>query len=56
MIALDSNILIYAHRDAVPEHGAARRAIELACDEPGGCGICFPVISEFWTVVTHPDA
>jgi hypothetical protein len=54
MTALDSNILIYAHRSAVPEHHAAMRAIEKAAAAPGGWGIAFPCIAEFWAVVTHP--
>lgn len=56
MIALDTNILIYAHRAAVPEHRAAVRAIELAADGPLGWAIPFPCIAEFWAVVTHPAA
>lgn len=35
---------------------AARRAIERALNSPGGCGICWPSIAEFWSVVTHPSA
>ncbi len=54
MIALDTNILIYAHRSAVPEHRAAMRAIEQAAAAPAGWGIAFPCIAEFWAVVTHP--
>ena len=54
MIALDSNILIYAHRSGVPEHRAAMRAIEDVAGHEGGWGIAFPCIAEFWAVVTHP--
>lgn len=54
MIALDSNILIYAHRSGVPEHRAAIRAIEDVAGHAGGWGIAFPCIAEFWAVVTHP--
>lgn len=56
MIALDTNILIYAHRSAVPEHSAAMRAIEKAAVAPRGWGIAFSCIAEFWAVVTHPGS
>jgi uncharacterized protein len=54
MIALDTNLLIYAHRSSVPEHRAAMRAIEQAAADPDGWGIPFPCVAEFWAVVTHP--
>ncbi|MGH9399892.1 MAG: type II toxin-antitoxin system VapC family toxin, partial [Thermoanaerobaculia bacterium] len=56
MIAIDTNLLIYAHRAALPEHAAARRAIEKASRDARGWGITLPSISEFWSVVTHPAA
>jgi predicted nucleic acid-binding protein len=54
MIALDSNLLIYAHRGVMPEHTASRRAIEQAVAAPQGWGIPLPCLAEFWNVVTHP--
>lgn len=54
MIALDTNLLVYAHRRLAPEHAAARRAIERAASNVGGWGIPFPCVLEFWSVVTHP--
>jgi len=54
MIALDTNLLIYAHRAALPEHRAARRAIERASRDARGWGIPLPCVVEFWGVVTHP--
>ena len=56
MIAVDTNLLVYAHRGAVPEHRAAIGAIELAMREPQGWGVAVPCIAEFWMVVTHPSA
>lgn len=56
MIALDTNLLIYAHRSATAEHGAAREAIEAALNSPGGCGITVPSVAEFFSIVTHPSA
>src|SRR5207244_10228458 len=45
VIAIDSNLLIYAHPAAVPEHRRARRAIEKACGDPRGWGISLPSVS-----------
>ncbi|RME21972.1 MAG: PIN domain-containing protein [Deltaproteobacteria bacterium] len=56
MIAVDTNLLVYAHRAQTAEHTAAKRAIELAAGNPGGWGIPLQCISEFWAVVTHPRA
>jgi predicted nucleic acid-binding protein len=56
MIAIDTNLLIYAHRAATAEHRRARQAIEAALNAPGGCGITMPSIAEFSSVVTHPAA
>ena len=53
MIAIDTNLLVYAHRSSQPEHRAAKEAIEAALNEPGGCGIASASIAEFWAVVTH---
>lgn len=54
LIAVDTNLLIYAHRTAVPEHGAARRALERAAGGARGWGIAMASVAEFWSVVTHP--
>ena len=56
MIAIDTNLLIYAHRAALREHRAAQRAIQRASRDPRGWGITLPSIAEFWSVVTHPAA
>jgi toxin-antitoxin system PIN domain toxin len=53
VIALDTNVLIYAHRSATPEHKAARAAIERAAAS-GAWGFAAPVVAEFWAVATHP--
>src|SRR6476469_3810289 len=54
MIALDTNLLVYAHRAGCPEHAAAREAISSALEDARGWGICLPAIAEFWSIVTHP--
>ena len=53
MIALDTNLLIYAHVPGTKEHLPARAAIERAFGM-GSCGISLPSISEFWSVTTQP--
>ena len=56
MIAIDTNILVYAHRAAVPEHRAAQAAIEAACNSRNGCGVAIASVAEFYSIVTHPAA
>ena len=56
MIALDTNLLVYAHRIQMQEHVAAQAALEEAARRSGGWGIPLPCVGEFWMVVTHPQA
>jgi toxin-antitoxin system PIN domain toxin len=56
MIALDTNLIVYAHRARTPEHRDARKAIEQASVGPRGWGLAASVLPEFWAVVTHPSA
>jgi hypothetical protein len=54
VIAIDTNLLVYAQRRNVSQHLAARKAIERASADQRGWGIPLPCIAEFWCVVTHP--
>ena len=56
MIAVDTNVLVYAHRSAVPEHRRAREALERAANNSSGWGISLPVLGEFWSITTHSKA
>jgi len=56
MIAVDTNLLVYAHRAAVSEHARARQALERAAGARSGWGVALPCLAEFWMVVTHPSA
>jgi uncharacterized protein len=56
MIAIDTNLLVFAHRIQVPEHRAARKAIEKASVDPDGWGFTLTSVLEFWSIVTHPAA
>ena len=54
MIAVDSNLLVYAHREDSPWHHAAyARIVELA-ESPAAWAIPWPCIHEFLSIVTHP--
>lgn len=53
MIALDTNLLVYAHRPTAPQNRLAQRAIEAAAEEPEGWGYALASAVEFWSVVTH---
>jgi len=55
MIAIDTNLLVYAHREATAEHRRAKKAIQAAASQPLGWGIAVPCLAEFWSVVTHPS-
>jgi uncharacterized protein len=56
MIALDTNLLVYAHRSGLPEHRPAQQAIERACAIRKGWAIPAFCAAEFWAVVTHPSS
>jgi uncharacterized protein len=52
MIAIDTNLLVYAHRSLTPEHESAKRVLERASE--GRWGTTLTNLMEFWSVVTHP--
>jgi toxin-antitoxin system PIN domain toxin len=54
MIAIDTNLLVYAHRSRTPEHARARKAIERAAGDAAGWGVAAASVTEFWAVATHP--
>jgi hypothetical protein len=56
VIAIDTNLLVFAHRRAIAEHREAQRAIERASRDARGWGISLQSVGEFWSVVTHPAA
>jgi uncharacterized protein len=56
MIAIDTNLLVYAHRSQTPEHNAARKIIERAAANPQGWGTTLTNLLEFWSIVTHASA
>lgn len=54
MIAVDTNILVYAHREDSPFHEAALRRIAALAEGPATWAIPWPCLHEFLAIVTHP--
>jgi toxin-antitoxin system PIN domain toxin len=54
VIALDTNLLVYAHRRDAPWHAEARRHIATLAEGQAVWAIPWPCIHEFLAVVTHP--
>lgn len=57
MIAVDTNILIYAHRSQTPEHKKAKQALNRLISESQeiGWGFSYPCVTEFWSIASHPQ-
>lgn len=53
MIAVDTNVLVYAHRTDLPNHARAFEIVEEVLTGPAPVGICWAVIQEFLAVVTN---
>lgn len=54
MIAVDTNVLVYAHRADSPFHERARSAIESLAAGARAWSIPWPCAHEFFAIVTHP--
>ena len=54
MIAIDTNILVYAHREDSTWHEAADRCLGSAAESGAPWAIPWPSIHEFLAIVTHP--
>ncbi len=54
MIAVDTNLLVYAHREESPWHAEAYQLIERLAEGAGSWAIPWPCIHEFVAVATHP--
>lgn len=54
MIALDSNILVHAHREDSPWHAAAYECVRRLAEGRAPWGIPWPCLHEFLAVTTHP--
>jgi uncharacterized protein len=54
MLALDTNILVYAHRRETAEHDAAMATLRSLAESQVGWAIPWPCVYEFFSVVTNP--
>lgn len=54
MIAVDTNLLVYAHREDSSFHERAYAAIESLANEQVPWAIPWPCLHEFFAIVTHP--
>ena len=54
MIALDTNILVYARREEAPHHEPARELRKRVAEGDSPWAVPWPCIYEFVRVVTHP--
>lgn len=54
MIAVDTNILVYAHREDAPWHDNALSRLTALAESPSPWAIPWPCLHEFLAIVTHP--
>ncbi|MEZ4300863.1 MAG: TA system VapC family ribonuclease toxin [Polyangiaceae bacterium] len=54
MIAVDTNLLVYAHRSDSPHHARASDHITSLAEGIDPWAIPWPCIHEFFSIVTHP--
>ena len=54
MIAVDTNILVYAHRGDSPFHQGAAAAVRELAEARTGWAIPWPCLHEFYAISTHP--
>lgn len=54
MIALDTNILVYAHREDSPFHDRAYECLAALAEGRAAWAIPWPCLYEFLAIVTHP--
>lgn len=54
MIAIDTNILVYAHRRDSPWHVPAASAVAALAEGRSRWALPWPCVHEFFGVVTHP--
>jgi toxin-antitoxin system PIN domain toxin len=54
VIAVDTNVLVYAHREDSPHHAAAVSALRELADSRVSWCVPWPCVHEFLAIVTHP--
>jgi toxin-antitoxin system PIN domain toxin len=53
VIAVDTNLLVYAHRQDSPFHHRAAEQIRSLAESPSQWAIPWPCLHEFYSIVTH---
>ncbi len=53
MIAVDTNLLVYAHRQDSPFHAAAASVLRELAESPAPWALPWPCLHEFYSVITH---
>lgn len=54
MIAVDTNILVYAHRQDSPFHEAAAEHVKTLAEGRPAWAVPWPCLHEFFAITTHP--
>lgn len=54
MIAVDTNVLVYAHKQGSPFHSQAKTILAGLAESPAPWAIPWSCLHEFYAVVTHP--
>jgi toxin-antitoxin system PIN domain toxin len=54
MLAPDVNVLVYAHREELPEHGTCKTWLDYTLGADAAFGIFDTVLASFVRIVTHP--
>jgi uncharacterized protein len=54
LIAVDTNILVYAHRADAQWHATAARVVRELAEGTAAWAIPWPCVHEFFSIVTHP--
>jgi toxin-antitoxin system PIN domain toxin len=54
MIAVDTNILVYSHREESPFHSTAKQLVGELREATADWAIPWPCVHEFVAIVTHP--
>ncbi|MGH9380753.1 MAG: type II toxin-antitoxin system VapC family toxin [Thermoanaerobaculia bacterium] len=54
MIAVDTNLLVYAHRRDSEWHAPAANAVKALAESAAAWAIPWPCLYEFYAIVTHP--
>jgi toxin-antitoxin system PIN domain toxin len=54
VIAVDTNLLVYAHRRDSEWHEPASRVVKTLAESPAPWAIPWPCVYEFYAIATHP--